>query len=247
MLIDTVLYAGERDLLELRFEVLKEKVDLFVVVEGTLTFTGKPRTVKHDWCMTNHNVVHYIVSNFPEASDRNAWKREMHQRNQILKALPSSLKHDDLILVSDVDEIPDPKDIPNQLEPGELIRFQHEFYHFNFNNHVIKDESAKKGWSCTALCRLGDLNRWYPQGVRNQVPARIISSGWHFSYFWEPQNKIESFSHIELMQMEGSIQDRVQKRWDYTYEFVEGTKHLPQIIQDNPERWSKYFASDIDL
>lgn len=243
MLVDTILYAGERDLLELRFEVLKEKVDLFVVVEGTLTFTGKPRTVKHDWCLNNHNVIHYIVSNFPEASDRNAWKREMHQRNSILKALPSSLKHDDLIMVSDVDEIPDPKDIPNQLEPGELIRFQHEFYHFNFNNHVIKDESAKKGWSCTALCRLGDLIRWYPQGVRNQIPARIISSGWHMSWMVNPEEKLNSYSHQELQEIDGDIPTKLKVKWNYQYEQIAGMKHLPQVIQDNPAKWSKYFAT----
>lgn len=243
MLIDTCLYNGERDLLELRFEVLKPKVDLFIVVEGTLTFTGRPREVKHDWCMKYPHVTHIVVSNFPEASERNPWKREMYQRNQILSPLSTySYAPETVIMVSDVDELPDPADLPDTLEPGTLIRFQHDTYHFNFNNHVVNDNAAKQGWSGTCVCRLDDLRRWFPQGVRNMTEGVTIRhSGWHLSWMVDPETKLKSYSHHELNKLTGSIPERVQRRWDYQYEHVAGMEHLPQVIQSNPEKWSKYF------
>lgn len=244
MILDTSLYNGEKDLLELRFDILRPKVDLYLVVEGELTFTGLPREIKHDWCMSRADVIHQITTHYPEASERNSWKREMYQRNDILRGIPKSLPDETLIMVSDVDEIPDPKDIPESLKPGELIRFQHEFYHFNFNNHVIQDDSATKGWSCSALCRLDDLRRWYPQGVRNLPATKIIQSGWHFSWMVEPAYKLKSYSHQELNLIEGTIEQKVQKRWDYHYEYIPGTRHLPKMIQDNPEKWSKYLIND---
>lgn len=240
MIIDTFLYNGEEDILDLRYEVLKDKADYFLGVQGSLTFTGIPRDITEVPYYSKMTIG--IVSDFPEASERNAWKREMWQRNKILDALSMiNLPDDTLIMVSDVDEIPDPKDIPDHLEKGELIRFQHEFYHFNFNNHVVKDDSAKKGWSCTALCRYDDLKVWYPQGVRNQIPAKILYSGWHLSWFHDPENKLKSYSHQELNQIEGSIAEKIQQRWDYGYEQIAGTAHLPLPVKEHPERWSQYF------
>lgn len=242
MLIDAFLYNGEIELVYLREAVLQGKVDKFLLVEGSRTFTGIVKDMVEPPQFIR-NLQSVTVEDFPEATTRNAWKREMWQRNAILRGL-NGYPDDTLVMVSDVDEIPDPKDIPDSLESGELIRFQHEFYHFNFNNHVVRDNSAQKGWSCTALCRLDDLRKWYPQGVRNQLPGQIIHSGWHFSWFHKPEEKIEAYSHVELKDIAGTIPEKVQKRWDYQYEEVKGLKHLPQVVQDNPERWSHYFAKD---
>lgn len=235
---DVFLYNGESDILDLRHEILGPYFDLQIVIQGDVTFTGHPKPIYP----VSEGMHSAVISNLPEASPKNAWKREMFQRNQILKVLGPELEPETLIMVSDVDEIPDPRDIPDHLDKGELIRFQHEFYHFNFNNHVIRDTSATKGWSCAALCRLDDLYKWYPQGIRNLPATRIIQSGWHFSWFWKPNEKALAYSHVELNDLEGELPERIQKRWDYQYEFVAGTKHLPATVQQNPERWSKYFA-----
>lgn len=224
--------------MELRCQTLKDRVDRMIAIQGTLTFTGLSKPIYP----VPEFVHNFIVSDFPSAGPKNAWKREMWQRNQILRILDPNLPPDTLIMVSDVDEIPNPKDIPYQLEPFELVRFQHEFYHFNFNNHVIRDDSARKGWSCSALCRLDNLRKWYPQGIRNLPATCIVYSGWHFSWFHEPETKLKSYSHQELNDIEGDIPTKVQTRWNYRYERVNGLSHLPPVVQEHPERWNHYFA-----
>lgn len=241
LMLDCFLYNGEADLLEWRYEILKERVDFFIAVQGTLTFTGRPKPVYP----VPDSIHSAVINSFPEASPRNAWKREMFQRNQILSVLGPELAPETLVMVSDVDEIPDPRDIPASLEYGELIRFQHEFYHFNFNNHVIQDDSARKGWSCAALCRLDNLYKWYPQGIRNLPATKIIPSGWHFSWFWKPNEKALAYSHVELNEMEGELPQRIQQRWDYRYEYIPGMAHLPRFLQDTAARWSHYFHEGV--
>lgn len=240
MIVDTFLYAGERDFVDLRMCELKDKVDLFVAVEGTLTFQGERREIDTS---LNHipNLTHLVVDDFPNASKNNAWKREMWQRNAILRAL-RGLYDDDVIMVSDVDEIPDVNQVPVTLVPLEFYRFHQQLYQFTFNTRVRNDTGAYLGWNNTTVCRLDDLRRLYPQGVRNLTDGVfIIEGGWHFSWMHNPTDKMNAYSHVELLAMDGTIRERVKGRWKYEYEYVRGHAHLPRCVQENLERYAKYF------
>ena len=48
MVYDCFIVYNELDLCEIRFNVLKDVVDKFVVVEGTLTHTDKPKPL-YSW------------------------------------------------------------------------------------------------------------------------------------------------------------------------------------------------------
>ena len=43
MLYDCFLYFDEKELLELRVEILKDVVDGFIITDGNLTFKGDPK------------------------------------------------------------------------------------------------------------------------------------------------------------------------------------------------------------
>lgn len=231
LLVDTFLYAGEKDLLDLRMCHLKDKVDLFVAVEGTLTFTGQPREI--DMLPKQSNLIHLIVSDFPEAKPTNPWKREAHQRNAILRAL-NGLYDDDLIMVSDVDELPAniPTDVPN----GEVLVFFQEWYQFYLNRRV-----TEQTWHGTRMCDLSTLRRIYPQAVRNWHTRIITNGGWHFSWLGNASVKLKSYSHIELAQLQGTIPERVAERWNLHYETIEGTAYLPDCIKEDLDHYARYF------
>lgn len=236
MIVDASLYAGERDLLELRFSELKDVVDVFLVVEGALTFTGHPRVVKHDWCLKHYEVIHQVVTDFPEATERNPWKREAWQRNSILRGL-KTYPDDTIVLVSDADEIPDPEValILEDIQPGEIYCLGMDWYQFNLNNKV------KDVWRGTRICTLGTLRKVYPQGVRNQYTHMLTSMGYHLSWLTDNQAKMESYSHyLDLVKLPGTIQEKVHQHWEREYEQVDGLEHLPQTIQQNSEKWNKY-------
>lgn len=236
MIVDTFLYAGERDLLDLRMCELSEVADHFVAVEGTLTFTGTPRKLVP---LRLPNLTHIVVDDFPAASARNPWKREVWQRNAILRGL-NGLRDDDLILMGDVDELPHADVIPGYVEPGSFIRFGLALYQFNLNNRVTNDPAIERAWSNTTLCRLDDLRAWYPQGVRNRHKGIVIYGGWHLSWLINPREKHTAYSHQELRNFGDTIEEQVKNRWGYQYEFVSGVGHLPRCIQENLDRYGKY-------
>lgn len=232
MLVDAFLYNGEADLLELRWQELHRHVDLFLAVEGNLTFTGKNRTVSD--LSDIPNLQHLVVKDFPEAKPGNEWKREYHQRNSMLKGLVG-LPEDTIVMVSDADEIPDYRVLPKELKTGNIIALEQQWYQFNFNNRV------NDMWRGTRICRLGDLRIFWPQGVRNKHFDLIKHGGWHFSWFQEPEKKLDSYSHQELKRFGGSLAQKVQARWKLEYQYLAGYSHLPQCIQDDLPRWAKYF------
>ncbi len=235
-LIDTFLYAGERELLDLRMQELGPKVNIFIAVEGVLTFTGKLKAVD----TVPFPVVHWIVSDYPEA--RNPWKREAWQRNHMLKLLAQmGLSDNDLIMVSDVDEIPRLSAIPETVAPGELYIFEQDTYHWNLNTKVVSSNSKFPMGMCTRLCRYDDLKKWFPQGVRNMDGIHIPNGGWHLSWMGDAKAKAESYSHQELKQYGGTYAEQVKNRWELKYEHVEGIAHLPQSIQNDTNKWWPHF------
>ena len=110
------MFHTELPVLRLRLHTLSEVVHRFVLVEATRTFSNKPkdlvfeREVKHDQELAAFlsQVEHVIVDDLPATQgEGSAWDREYFQLNAIVRGTARALPHD-LIVVSDVDEIPDP-------------------------------------------------------------------------------------------------------------------------------------------
>ena len=118
MIYDCITFYNELDLLEVRLHELCDVVDRFVLVEATQTFQGNPKPLffevhKHAFSRYADKITHIVVEFPDEAALRShlstrppnmTWAREHYQRDQISRGLTKALP-DDLIIVSDVDEI----------------------------------------------------------------------------------------------------------------------------------------------
>ena len=148
---DCFMYYDEDLILDLRLNLLNNYVDEFVIVESLYTHSGEPRKLLFD--IKKHskfkNKINYIILkdtpkkifilNKDDAEDvknskyiLNAVKRENFQRDKILEGLKLATP-EDLIIISDVDEIPnlennDIKDIKNK-----IILFKQKFFYYKFN------------------------------------------------------------------------------------------------------------------
>lgn len=227
LLIDTFLYNGERELLDLRLCQLSPQVDHFIAVEGTMTFTGLPREVVP---IQEPNVTHFIVDNFPEA--KRPWKREHWQRNQILVPL-KDYSPDTIVMVSDVDELPnlpewaDRKNwFGNKMDIGVFLQLWMQFS----VTQVVQDV-----WQGTRICRLETLRHVYPQGIRDMHDFQIPAGGWHFSWMYDNDTKAKSYSHQELKDFGGTYAEQVQKKWNLKYRQLSDERHLPSCLQN--QQW----------
>ena len=110
---DCFQYFNEDHVVDLRLNILNEKVDFFVISESTKTHQGNSK--KLNFNINNFskfkNKIIYTVADFQEPLDFNNHQGgesiiEQHQRNNLLTGLKNA-NNDDLVLLSDSDEIPD--------------------------------------------------------------------------------------------------------------------------------------------
>lgn len=206
---DCCLFNGEMDVLAIRFHELNAVVDHFVIVESTLTFSGLPQEISFNPCHPSiapfaAKVRHIIVADMPETSD--PWVREAWQRNAVLRGVPDAAATD-LLVLSDVDEIPRSSTIAEMIADSrnEIFGFRLAFYYFYVNYRNVAGPEAALTWTIAATRR--QMDDVTPNALRyavreGRVPARLFDQGgWHFSYLMDEagiRRKIAAFSHQEF-------------------------------------------------
>lgn len=167
MIYDCFTFFNELDLLEIRLNILDKYVDKFVLVEATKTHQGKDKPLyfsenKNRFSKFQDKIIHVVVREYP-VQQSDSWVFERHQRNMISEGL-KTCRPDDVILVSDVDEIPNPEKITEyKSKPGIKIFLQKMYYYYmNCVNTSMKENFR---WPGTVMCNYADMNS--PQHLRN--------------------------------------------------------------------------------
>jgi beta-1,4-mannosyl-glycoprotein beta-1,4-N-acetylglucosaminyltransferase len=114
---DCFTFYNEFELLMIRMTVLNDVVDYFVIVEANKTQKGKYKEFnfekrKDEFGQWANRIIYIKGEDAPECDGIDDWRIENYQRNCILDGL-KNCKPDDLIIISDVDEIPRPELIRN--------------------------------------------------------------------------------------------------------------------------------------
>jgi beta-1,4-mannosyl-glycoprotein beta-1,4-N-acetylglucosaminyltransferase len=237
-LYDCFTYFNEADMLYLRLNELNHRINHFVLVEATQTFTGEPKPLYFDelpeWISDWKDRIIRVVVDFPDGVNT-PWAREIFQRNAIAQGLEKAAPND-RIVVSDVDEIPHPAAIDTYTSPTQLDVTQ---YFWNYH------------WEVPAHCNQGarpvtflKKHMTTPHDMRAKQLPRIPYGGWHFSFFSDYERirqKIESFSHTEVNQEEFKRIDNIRYRIDngidpfdrFPLKWKEIDVTYPQWVQSN--------------
>lgn len=225
-IVDCFTFFNELDLLKFRLEELYDKVDHFVLIESTKTFTGQVKPLyyslnKDEFEKWNDKITHVVVTDMPislpqykidelvalpEIRNIN-WVREHHQRRSVAKGLSRlNLNFDDVIILSDLDEIPDlsiaEKNI-KFLDMGPIV-FEQDWYIWNL------DWMKGMKWRGSTMFTYSHYvnNKDIFQHLRNirwdditgESEFTIINCGWHFSWFGSSEfirKKMFAFAHTE--------------------------------------------------
>jgi hypothetical protein len=205
MIYDCFLLNEELDLLELRLNYLNNLVDKFIIVESAYTFSGIPKPLH--FSNNAHrfakflNKINYITDT-AEPDLNSAWTNEYRQRN-LLKSGLNLAKDDDLIIISDLDEIPYLDRILKnfQLDIPQKIPMSLSYY---FLNGIQPNEI----WSLSVITPfhfIKNVNIGNRQTLVDDLNIKLNYSGYyggHFAYLFGNDidryiNKIKSFSHQE--------------------------------------------------
>ena len=131
---DCLIYNNEDQMLDLRLSHLNKYVKKFVIVEAKYTHQGN---LKNNFLNLDNfqkykdKIIHLLIENFPK--NYSNWERENYQRNYIANGL-NTLLDDDLVMISDIDEIPNLNKINKSISNRYTVFQQRNFsYKINLN------------------------------------------------------------------------------------------------------------------
>ena len=226
---DCFMYFDEEVVLDVRLNTLNEFIDYFVIVESIYTHKGDPRELKfnHKKFEKFKDKIIYIVDEetYPQTDEINtedsegeksrkaifnAAYRENGQRNLITRGLKKA-NDEDIIMVSDVDEIPKLSELNFKNINEKIILFKQDMFYYKFNLWL-----PNLIWTGTKACKKKNLVN--PQWLRNikdrkysffridtffsktkYTSIKVINDGgWHFSNIKTPKEiefKLRSYLH----------------------------------------------------
>jgi len=260
-IVDCFTFYNELDMLEYRLNVLKNCVDYFILVEARYTHIGKPKPLffqdnQERYAEFKDKIIHVIVDNFPHIYPNintelgEQWENEKFQRNCIKNGLDKlELNDKDVIIISDLDEIPDPDslfDIINNDVEVQCNSLRMTFYYYNLNSlmqdfwYHAKLLSYKMFKEFNAPC----------DAIRLAQFPMIEKGGWHLSYFGDSafiKNKLENFAHQEFNKQEFTDIDRIESRVNRFTDLFDrnGSKIVKVSVRENkylPPKYKRYLS-----
>ena len=262
---DCITFFDENLLTNLRFEILKDVVDYFIVCESK--FDHKRREKDINFSLINKdlkNKVKHLVINEPFPSNLNYWQIEEFQREKLLKATEEA-DPEDFIMYSDSDEIPNPDILKNI----NLKKKYGIFFHDCFNYKINLFNPYESPWEGTRVVKKKNLNSI--DFMRQKILYKNLNysffridkekniqifknAGWHFNNLIPPESislKLKTFAHKEYSGEEFSslniIKDKINKKIDlfnrgHTYKVVNLDNNFPKYILDNLEKFEDYIV-----
>ena len=204
MLIDCFPYFNEAELLELRLKLLYDKVDRFIITEADHTHSGKPKSLTLLDTLKTIDVpldkivyVHVQLPSFEE--EPNHWVRERMQRD----AAKQFIKDDDIVFVSDCDEILNPIHINylvsvKQSHPNNILRTPLAFLCGRADLRVHNGNGDPIRWNAPFFVSGSQLKKYTLSQIRedhawslhNLADSDILITeggfqkelGWHFTW-----------------------------------------------------------------
>ena len=253
---DCFQYFNEDHIVDLRLNILDNYVDYFVISESTKTHQGKNKKLNFDKKNFSKfkNKIIFVTAEYNE--DVNFENHtggespiEQHQRNSLINGIKNASSND-LIILSDSDEIPDLTKLPEIKNNKKFIAFSQKMFMYKLNLQNLNEDAwigsrMTKKKNIKSMQDLRNLKfKHYPFWRIDKLNQQIIKGGWHFSYMQTPEQilqKIRSFSHGEYNKKNlnlKSIQEKILKSEDI---FGRGTK-LKKINLD--ESYPKYITQN---
>jgi beta-1,4-mannosyl-glycoprotein beta-1,4-N-acetylglucosaminyltransferase len=253
-------------MVDLRLNILNKYVDFFVISESTKTHQGDTKRLNFD--INNFpkfkNKIKYVVADYQENINfkNHAGGEsliEQHQRNSLIEGIKDA-RLDDLIILSDSDEIPDMTKL-NQIKTGsKFIAFSQMMFMYKLNlenlsenNWIGSKITLRKNIS--TMQSLRDLKfKKFPFWRIDKKNLQIIQGGWHFSFLQSPQDiktKIQSFSHGEFntgnIVNEEKIKEKISQGVDifnrgFQLNRIEIDSRFPNFILKNKDKLSDWIV-----
>jgi beta-1,4-mannosyl-glycoprotein beta-1,4-N-acetylglucosaminyltransferase len=245
-IIDCFIFYNEIDLLNYRLNILDPVVDNFIIVEATHTHAGHAKELffkdnQHMFEKFSSKIIHIVVDDFPHTypdinyEKKEQWINEKFQRNCGTRGL-CNLSDNDLLIISDLDEIPDPRvlqSIKHNNHDINVLSFGMHLYYYHLNAKIADMWFHAK---IISIRKLKELNFTFDD-VRFLKCDVIPNSGWHLSYFGDVkfiQNKLQNFAHQEFNTDKFTNSDIISKKMKTNVNLFDNVVFESCPVKSNP-------------
>lgn len=255
MIIDCFMFFNELEILEIRLNALAPFVDQFVLVESRVNHRGNPKPLvfeQHKQRFQQFNIKHIIMDGLPEDFTGTTDEILAYHLNFLATGL-TDVGPDDIILLADVDEIPD----LTHYTGGQGVFVQQAYYYYlNYR------EDRTVHWRGTIALKMNSLARgpiamWRASRRKDKVIAPFpFHGGWHFSSIGTPEQmleKFDSYSHQEtdypekrqqILENRLNLRDPYYQVWRTHASMRNFHKEMPtgpQWLLDNKDKFAHLF------
>ena len=172
------MYFDEDLLLDLRLNIMNKYVKKFIITEATYTHNGSKKKLNfniNNFKKFKDKIEYIVVDDEPESVQKindndsseikgqklilNGYARDNYQRNKLSDGLKKVLD-DDIVIVSDLDEIPNLKNLNFNLIKNKIIQFKQKMFYYKLNLYYPDFD-----WFGSKACKKKNLIS--PQWLRN--------------------------------------------------------------------------------
>ena len=247
-------------MVDMRLNILDKYVDFFVISESTKTHQGENKKLNFD--INNFpkfkNKIKYVIADYKKKVDFNNHEGgesliEQHQRNFLAEGIKDAHPND-LIILSDSDEIPDLTKLKQLKKSTKFLVFSQMMFMYKLNLQNLNESN----WMGSRLCLKKNFPK--PQILRNKkfkeypfwridkLGYQIIKGGWHFSFLQKPSDivlKIKSYSHGEFNQNQFVDLKKIEQKINNNEDIFDRNFNLQKIKID--ENYPEFIRKNTSL
>jgi beta-1,4-mannosyl-glycoprotein beta-1,4-N-acetylglucosaminyltransferase len=264
-IFDCITFYNANMLFDLRYNVLKDHVDYFVVCEANKTHTGNYKGYNFDnkfKTKYGKKIIYIQVDDLPAINIKG--KKDYYllkiQMENLFKGIVNA-KDNDLIIFSDEDEIPNPLAISHfKKEDYKFGLFLQNMYYYKFN--ILGLDEGNGNWAGSRICKKKNLKSFFNFRIlkkkninypfwridKEKSIQLIENGGWHFTYLMTPSEiskKIENMAHTEFNKEKFKNLDNIKKNIENLIDPFGRNLRLKKIKIDNS--YPKYLLKNLNL
>ena len=235
-IFDCTTFFSEHLMMDIRFNVLNEKVHKFIVVEAKFSHSGQPKKLNFDidnYKKFKDKIIYLVIENEPKniINPNDLRLNSIKRIEQSYDCMMNGIKdasNEDLIILSDNDEIPNLDSKKFSSTNKDIIIFKQLFFYYKFNLlydrmfwHGSKACKKKKLLSMSWLRNLKSKKYpfWRLDTIFSKTKYRDIEiiedGGWHFTNVKTPEDlyeKMINFGHHDEFKESGLNIEDIRKK-----------------------------------
>ena len=236
---DCTTFYSEHMMLDARFHILDKHVEKFIVTEATYSHSGKKKELNFDidnFPKFKDKIIYLVIDKEPNDLIEEANVTDSIKRLNSIKRIELSydymqnaienIAEDDLVILSDNDEIPNLNSKQFQSCTRNVILFKQLFFYYKFNLHydlmpwfgskACKKKSLKSfSWLNNLKAKkypFWRLDTYFSKNKLNNLEI-IEDGGWHFTNLKTPEDlfdKFKNFGHHDEFTNSGITKEKLK-------------------------------------